>query len=149
MFKKIMSLVIIRKAMFNDIESVLEIEQESVNSWTYNQFLQELNHKFSLFLVAEYDGLTAGYMIAWKVAEEIQLNSIAVKKSLRRQGIGNKLLSEINQHDPDRIYSSIFLEVRSRNIDAIKFYTDNGFTVTGVRKNYYYDDDALLMEKKI
>jgi len=141
--------ITIRKASFADIESVLEIEQESISSWTYAQFLQELNNEFSLFLVAEYEGIIEGYIIAWKVADEIQLNNIAVRKNFKKKGIGTKLLSEISKNDSDLIYSSIFLEVKSRNSEAINFYIDNGFTKIGVRKNYYNDDDALLMEKKL
>ena len=141
--------ITIRKALFKDIELIFEIEHESGGSWTYNQFIQELNNEFSLFLVAEYENSIAGYLIAWKVADEIQLNNIAVKRFLRKQGIGGKLLSEINTGDSNKIFNSVFLEVRSRNKNAISFYTDNGFTKTGVRKNYYNDDDALLMEKKL
>ena len=146
---KTMSEIIIRKAQFTDIEQVLEIEKESINSWTYNQLQQELNNGFSLFLVAEHNGSAAGYLIAWKVADEIQLNSIAVKKDFRKKGIGSKLLYELTGNNSDKKFTSIFLEVRSRNTDAVNFYTDNGFTKTGVRKNYYHDDDALLMEKKL
>jgi len=141
--------IIIRKAQFTDIGSVLEIEQESIGSWTYDQFLQELKLEFSIFLIAELQNSVAGYLIAWKVSDEIQLNSIAVKKDLRKKGIGNRLLSELTLNDSEKKYSSIFIEVRSRNSDAVNFYTDNGFTKTGVRKNYYNDDDALLMEKKL
>jgi len=141
--------IIIRKAQFTDIGSVLEIEQESIGSWTYDQFLQELKLEFSIFLIAELQNSVAGYLIAWKVSDEIQLNSIAVKKDLRKKGIGNRLLSELTLNDSEKKFTSIFIEVRSRNSDAVNFYTDNGFTKTGVRKNYYNDDDALLMEKKL
>ena len=146
---KIMFEIIIRKAQFTDIGSVLEIEQESIGSWTYDQFLQELKLEFSIFLIAELQNSVAGYLIAWKVSDEIQLNSIAVKKDLRKKGIGNRLLSELTLNDSEKKFTSIFIEVRSRNSDAVNFYTDNGFTKTGVRKNYYNDDDALLMEKKL
>ncbi len=139
----------IRQARFTDIESVLEIEKQSINSWTYNQFIQELNHEFSVFLIAEHEGLIAGYLIAWKIADEIQLNSIAVSNNFRKHGIGSKLLSELTTNKSDNIYSSIFLEVRSKNNDAINFYLDNGFTKTGLRKKYYTDDDAVIMEKKL
>jgi len=141
--------IIIRKAQFTDIGSVLEIEQESIGSWTYDQFLQELKLEFSIFLIAELQNSVAGYLIAWKVSDEIQLNSIAVKKDLRKKGIGNRLLSELTLNDSEKKFTSIFIEVRSRNSDAVNFYTDNGFTKTGIRKNYYNDDDALLMEKKL
>ena len=139
----------IRKALFTDIDHILEIEQESINSWTSTQFIQELSNSFSTFLVCEYNNSIAGYIIVWKVADEIQLNSIAVKRSFRKQGIGSRLLSEVCKDDSDRSFTSVFLEVRSGNSDAIRFYTDNGFTKTGLRKKYYNDDDAVLMEKKL
>ncbi|MCL2155418.1 MAG: ribosomal protein S18-alanine N-acetyltransferase [Leptospirales bacterium] len=137
----------IRKAQLTDIDSVLEIEQESINSWSYDQFIQELNNKFSIFLVAESNNSIVGYAVAWRVADEIQINSISVKKSFRKQGIGCKLLAEIIKNDSDKVYSRAMLDVRSNNIEAINFYTYNGFTKNGIRKNYYNDDDAILMEK--
>ncbi len=141
--------ITIRRAQFTDIESILEIEHGSAGSWSYSQFINELNNRVSLFLVAELENSIAGYIVAWKVAGEIQLNNIAVKKSFRKQGIGGRLLSAITAGENGTGFFSIYLEVRSRNSDAINFYTDNGFKKTGIRKNYYYDDDALLMEKKL
>jgi len=141
--------IIIRKAQFSDIDSVLAIEQESINSWTYDQFIQELNNKFSLFIVAQSNNSVIGYAVAWKISDEIQINSISVKKNFRKQGIGNKLLAEIIKNDADKVYSTAVLDVKSKNTEAINFYTNNGFTKTGIRKNYYNNDndDAVLMEK--
>jgi ribosomal protein S18 acetylase RimI-like enzyme len=31
----------------------------------------------------------------------------------------------------------------------LNFYKKNGFEITGKRKNYYKDDDAILMELKL
>jgi len=139
--------IAIRKAGFADIDPVFKIEQESINSWSYDQFIQELSNEFSIFLVAESENTIVGYAVAWRVADEIQINSISVKKSCRKQGIGSKLLAEIIMNDSDKVYSRAILDVRSKNTPAINFYTDNGFTKTGIRKNYYKDDDAILMER--
>ena len=142
-----MTQIIIRKAQFTDIDSVLRIEQESINSWSYDQFVQELNNNFAIFLVAENDNTIIAYAVAWKVADEIQINSISVAKSFRKQGIGSKLLSAVIINDSDKPCACAILDVRSKNTEAINFYTDNGFIKTGIRKNYYKDDDAVLMEK--
>ncbi len=140
--------IIIRRAAFTDIEQVYEIERESIASWSYNQFVSELGNTFSLFYVAEYDSVIAGYIIAWTAADEMQINSIAVKKDLRKQGIGLMLLNEISRGNTLIRPVKVFLEVRSRNTDALRFYINNGFTKIGSRKNYYPDDDAIIMEKK-
>lgn len=143
-----MTPVVVRKALFTDIEQVCQIEKESIDAWSYNQFLQELRNSFSIFNIAEINGTVVGYIVAWIAADEIQINSIAVKSDCRKIGIGFKLLSGITESTSTRI-SLVFLEVRSRNVDAIRFYTDNGFTKTGIRKNYYPDDDAIMMEKRL
>ncbi|MCL1865202.1 MAG: ribosomal protein S18-alanine N-acetyltransferase [Spirochaetes bacterium] len=139
--------ITIRRAQFTDIDLVFEIEQESINSWSCDQFIQELSNRFSIFLVAESKNSIVGYAIAWRVADEIQINSISVKKNFRKQGVGSKLLAEIIKNDSDKVFSRAILDVRSKNIEAINFYTYNGFTKNGIRKNYYNDDDAVLMEK--
>jgi len=145
-----MPIVTIRKARFTDIQPVHEIEQESIKSWSAQQFIQELDNNFSLFLVAEINGSISGYIIAWKVADEIQLNNIAVKNSCRRMGMATKLLSELYSNNSNHQYSKIYLEVRSGNYEAINFYLKNGFIKTGIRKKYYNNnDDAILMEKNI
>ena len=144
-----MNNITIRKATFSDIGHILEIEQENIRSWTQGQFTEELARNFSVFIVAETEGVIAGYAIAWIVADELQLNSIAVKNSLQGNGIGRMLLEGLEAESRNGAVCVILLEVRSRNTGAIDFYIKNGFIKTGRRKNYYGDDDAILMEKKI
>lgn len=140
---------ITRKAVFSDLEQVCRIESESINSWTYNQFAEELERGFAKFIVSETSGIIAGYAVAWVIADELQLNSIAVKNSFRRKGVGSSLLHGLISACGSGTISSILIEVRKKNSDAISFYTAQGFQVTGARKKYYGDDDAILMEKKL
>ncbi|HPF04612.1 MAG TPA: ribosomal protein S18-alanine N-acetyltransferase [Spirochaetota bacterium] len=141
--------VIIRKAVFTDLQQVCEIEAESIKSWTYNQFAEELGRTFSCFIVAEQSGLITGYAIAWIIAGELQINSIAVKNNYKRLGLGRMMLDYlINSNSSEKI-SAIYIDVRKNNTNALNFYKSSGFIETGLRKNYYGDDDAILMEKKI
>lgn len=140
---------IIRKAVFTDLEQVCDIEADSINSWSYNQFAEELDRAFSRFIVAERSGIITGYAIAWIIAGELQLNSIAVKKSYRRKGIGRQILTSLIEDNNSENITSVFIEVRKNNTEAINFYNAFGFNITGIRKKYYVDDDAILMEKKI
>ena len=140
---------IIRKAAFTDLPQICDIEAESINSWTYNQFAEELGRVFSSFIVAEQSGIIAGYSIAWLVAGELQLNSIAVKKNFRRRGLGRMMLDYLINNSDSEIISVIYIEVRKSNSEALSFYESYGFTGTGLRKKYYGDDDAILMEKKL
>ncbi len=144
-----MKKTVIRKALFTDLAQVYAIENDSIKSWTLNHFTEELNRNFSFFIVAETEGVIAGYAVAWLVADELQLISIAVNKTMRRTGIGKLLLNELIKFSISNSLTSILVEVRSKNSGAVSFYSGNGFMITGNRKNYYGNDDALLMEKKI
>ena len=141
--------IVIKKARFTDIESILAIEQQAISSWTYDNFIEELSKEFSLLLAALSGKLVTGYISAWIIGDQAEINSFAVSTAYSGKGIGGKLLNSLVSEAVKKGCSSVFLEVRSRNSYAVNFYKKNGFTETGRRKNYYPDDDALLMEKKI
>ena len=62
---------------------------------------------------------------------QIYLNSLAVNRLLRRQGIGTQLIKFIfNQQKVDEY----LLEVRSENIPAINLYQKLGFEITSRKK---------------
>lgn len=136
-----------KKAEACHIEAVYEIEKESIGLWNINQFYDELTCSFSIFIIAIINDDIAAYLTAWKVSGELQVNSIAVKSPYRRNGIGIKLLNEaINLYTevkPERIV----LEVARSNINAVNFYLNNDFKKIGIRKNFYVNEDALIMEK--
>jgi ribosomal-protein-alanine N-acetyltransferase len=72
--------------------------------------------------------------------------SMAVRRSHRREGIGTQLF----RHALEKA-QSLWLEVRSRNHGAIKFYESMGMRAAGKVEEYYDGDDALIMvlnEKK-
>ena len=141
--------IIIRHALFTDIGNIHAIEQRSISSWSYDQFVEELSREFSVLLAAFMNDIVSGYICAWIIGGQAEIHSFAVSEQFSRNGIGKKLLSSLQTEAAERGCSSILLEVRSRNVPAVNFYKKNGFTETGRRKNYYHDDDALLMEKKI
>ncbi|MCL2026099.1 MAG: ribosomal protein S18-alanine N-acetyltransferase [Leptospirales bacterium] len=140
---------IIRKTLESDIDHIMIIEKEGGGVWKREYFLNELKNPFSLFLSAFTDGNLSGFAVVWSAADELQLNNIAVSKNQRRSGIGRALLEFIEKYPYKQKPARIFLEVREKNLTAIKFYETLGFKVTGTRKNYYGDDNAVLMEKKL
>jgi len=139
----------IRKACKGDVQAVLKIEKEEINSWSESQFSEETERENTLFYIIESENVILGYIVAWIIHDEIDINSIAVKSKFRGKGLAllllNQILSGINSEEINKI----FVEVRSRNSSAIRFYHKNGFTKIGVRKNYYGDDDAHIMEKTL
>ena len=132
------------------MDEILEIELATFPSpWSESNLQKELYTSFSRFLVAEHRGAVVGYMIAWDVSGDIQINHIAVKEELRRKGIGRSLYNELVERMQRQGALKALLEVRSKNVDARLFYHKLGFIENGVRRNYYHDDHAILMEKSL
>ena len=67
----------------------------------------------------------------------------------RRQGIGRKLLSYLVSVAISFRVVNITLEVRNSNEIARNLYKEFGFREVALRKNYYGDEDGILMEKQV
>jgi len=142
--------VTIRPCEENDLSAVYAIELDSSASpWSFRSLSVELSYPFSRMYVAEHRGEIVGFSASWNIIDEIQLNNIAVKAPYRRRGIATALLNHLTQdHEGERLLR-VILEVRAKNTSARKFYRSLGFRETGERKNYYGDDDAILMEREL
>lgn len=138
----------IRNAELSDIDEIYRLEQECFTSeaWSRSGFEYVIKNEDGLFttLVAELDGEVGGYMCGSADSLEGEIQSIAVDKRFRRQGVGRALLEEF-----ERIANTerIFLEVRASNFAAIALYEGLGFEKISVRREYYQTptEDAVLM----
>jgi [ribosomal protein S18]-alanine N-acetyltransferase len=142
--------VTIRPMSRKDLGEVLAIEERSfAYPWDKRKFLEELALDLSLLTVAVFDGKICGYVIGRHVLDEFSVMNLAVSPDCRRRGVGRKLIGSVMEYARVENIGILLLEVRSRNTGAIKLYESAGFGACGVRKNYYPDDDALLMSMKI
>ncbi len=138
----------IREARPDDIESIFEIELECFkNPWRFENYISEFKLHYAYITVAEHQNTIIGFTDLWLVADEIHLNKIAVCEAYRRQGVANALIDYIISKFENIGMRIIFLEVRERNIGARNFYKKLGFQENGIRKKYYSDDNAILIEK--
>jgi len=141
---------IIRTALPDDLEAIHTLESKTFSSgWTLENTRRELAASFSRVLVAESSGSVVGYISAWLVSGEIQINRLAVLEGHRRRGIASRLVAGVVEACAVRAPYRILLEVRERNEGARSFYRSLGFSESGIRKGYYRDDNALLMDKEI
>jgi [ribosomal protein S18]-alanine N-acetyltransferase len=141
---------VIRGARPADIESIYLIETESFsNPWTLDNYTSEFAIPFSYMMVAERDGNIEGFALVWFVNDETHLNKIAVKSEFRRSGVAGAILDHIISKSVNEGKKVIFLEVREKNTAARNMYSKFGFIENGLRKNYYPDDNAVLIEKRL
>ncbi len=154
----------IREMNFDDIAEIAEIEKlYSETPWDANGLLTYLLRDDTIFLVADsLDFVPAegeapedyydtphllGYAGLLMVPYEADILNITVRPEARRQGIATQLLGKIGELAESRGVTVIHLEVRESNTPARTLYGKLGFTVDGIRKNYYERprENAVLM----
>lgn len=134
-----------------DLDEVLEIEQSSFpKPWTRGMFEGELRNpvSFSYTLkVRPQEGKEeiGGYVVLWVVHGEAHILNIAVNPKYRGKGIATRLMSLMLELMKRNLVYEVFLEVRVSNTAARNLYKRFGFRESFVRKNYYGDEDAIVM----
>lgn len=83
-----------------------------------------------------------GFAIAWVVAGEAELLTIAVVPETRRRGVGAGLLREICRLARARGAGVLHLEVAEDNTEARALYQKLGFMAAGRRQGYYVRENA-------
>lgn len=155
---KVRSELHILPAMPEMLPDILELEEACFSSpWTRKMLEAELlGNQFAHFLVAMQQRQSAagngcavvGYHCFWIVFEELRLMNLAVRESMRRQGVGTALAREAFRVALDQAATRAVLEVRASNEPARSLYTAMGFVQVGTRPQYYSNpnEDAVLME---
>ncbi|XOQ42983.1 MAG: [Ribosomal protein S18]-alanine N-acetyltransferase [Clostridium sp.] len=115
--------------------------------WTREGLAAELSSETAVFLVAEYNGETAGYAGMHCVCGECYVDNIAVFPKFRRKGIGRALTQALLRRAEEQNAEFLSLEVRPSNTAAIALYKSLGFKQVGRRKNFYRSptEDALIL----
>jgi ribosomal-protein-alanine acetyltransferase len=157
-----------------DITEIIKIgELSSLSSWTYSDYLDEIQRKESVGFVYknsiksikgndEFESRDIfGFIISrllntqshihpqeYTEISECEILNIAVHPLFRAKGIGQKLFAATVNRCLSQKVESIWLEVRKNNVEAVNFYQKNGFEVIYTRKNYYHNplEDALVMK---
>jgi ribosomal-protein-alanine N-acetyltransferase len=130
----------------SDLPAVMEISRRGLPlPWGEAVWREELTSPFGLYLVLEVDGAVSGYIGLKLISDEAHVLTIAVRPENRRRGFARNLV-EAALADPASAYAGrVHLEVRPSNAGARALYGSLGFVQTGLRPDYYGDEDALLM----
>jgi len=141
--------LLVRPPREGDLARVVELERLSfADPWESSSLEQELHcDRLRLALVAEVSGQVAGYLMAWKIVDQLHILNIASDPARRRTGVGTALLLAAAGQAADLHLAEITLEVRAGNQEARTFYEGHGFAPTGLRRAYYADngEDAIIM----
>ena len=137
-----------RRSIPADATGIAELEDLIFSdAWSYRDVQDLICTEGGMCFTAVEDGKVIAYVIGRLIAPEGEIYRVAVAPHKRQRGIGYRLLDYAVKTSKGQGLERLFLEVRSRNIPAIKLYTAYGFKEIGVRKNYYKNpqDDAIIM----
>jgi [ribosomal protein S18]-alanine N-acetyltransferase len=152
----------LRKFTPNDLQSVMQINRETLPENYSDYFFMDLFERFpETFIVAEEGGKIAGYIMCrievglsnfglGGLIRKGHVVSIAVLPRYRRKGIAQALLNMAM--DGMRFYKGkqCYLEVRVTNDAGVALYKKLGFEVSRTVHGYYSDgEDAHVMSKKL
>lgn len=110
---------------------------DSIASSTLNYFILKINNS------------VVGFYEVSVIPPEAEIYDIAVKEEFQGKGFGKLLLKHLIDFCKSKNVNTIFLEVNNINNKAINLYKNFGFNVYSKRKNYYGENDAILMNLHI
>lgn len=114
--------------------------------WTREHFAEELDKPYAWIDLCWRNGQLAGFLCAWLIAGELQIQNIATAPGFRRQGVAARLLVLALERAEMNGLESAWLEVRVGNAAAIALYQRFGFREVSRRSGYYPDgEDAMVM----
>lgn len=134
----------------DQIDDVLAVEEASfTNPWTREMYVSELeNRSVSFcFLARDASNRAIGFCSFWRVLDELHVNNLAVLPDCRRAGVASALLTFVLREGVKLGARRATLEVRRSNGAARLLYERFGFTIAGVRREYYTRpvEDALIL----
>lgn len=138
----------IRPVETRDIDAILAIQSAcpEIAQWTPSDYTRVAQGEMAGW-VAEEAGEVTGFLVARRVAGDLEILNLAVRPDARRKGAGASLLREALSWGGGFHAQMALLEVRASNLTALRFYERHGFAVTGRRPRYYSapTEDALLL----
>ena len=139
-----------KKMDIQDLEEIKDVLLSDFDDfWSYEVLIEELLSDSSLYIVAKKQNEIIGFAGIKIIIDEADIMNIVVKKSYRNNGIGSLLLENLILISNKKNFNFIDLEVDCKNTIAINLYKKFGFEEISLRKNYYKNNDAMIMKKKL
>ena len=137
---------VIRRMTMDDLQAVLALERAIYpDPWSEHIFREELATDGRVYLVAVVDGVIVGYAGLMLIGDDGHVTTVAVDRGARGHRLGTQLLLDLVERALVGGVRHLTLEVRTSNRTAQRLYTRFGMAPVGVRKDYYRDEDALIM----
>jgi len=139
---------LIRPIEARDVDPILAVQSvcPEIAQWTAWDYARVARGEMAGWVAEENDSV-AGFLVARRIASDLEILNFAVRPNARTQGIGTALLQQALSWGKSFGAEKSLLEVRASNLAALRFYEKRGFEVAGRRKQYYAApiEDALVL----
>lgn len=123
--------------------------QDTVDNFTYKLTKSEFSTNPYLKIITYVEkNKVIGFLLYSLIYDRIEIEQFEVNINERGKKIGNKLLKYLIEKYQGTNIKNITLEVKADNLIAINLYKKYNFKDITIRKNYYNNIDAILMERK-
>ena len=122
---------------------IVEITKNNIKDYANDILLEgvvetNFNNNPYCKYIAYIDKELVGYIYYSLIFDRLEIDYIFIKEDERRKGIATKLFNYLFKYN---------LPI-TKNIKAINLYKKLGFKEVSIRKNYYGEEDGILMEKR-
>ena len=129
-----------------DVPHVSALEQRIYpEPWSEGVFLDELAQPSRVYLLAVDGEEVVGYGGMMIVFEDAHITTVSVSPGVRGGAVATQLMMRLTDAALTTDAEHLTLEVRMSNDAAQSLYRKFGFVPVGVRKDYYLNEDALIM----
>lgn len=135
-----------------DLEQVAELENACFQDpWSYGILAAGVHSPYDVYYVFVQGSRVVGYANLRLLAQEAEVQRIAVLPKYRKTGVGRELMDTMVSYATERQVAAISLEVRESNVAARNLYESYGFLAEARRKDYYHNptEDAIMMWKRM
>lgn len=143
--------MIIRKANLDDVEAIVSLDQEVLQTnWHEKLYAESIVLKDTQSLVLDHEGRLIGFLIYRNIGGDFEIIQLALNKAYQRQGLASMMIDYMIQDAQSSHIEFIYLEVEMDNLPALNLYKKYGFEAIHQRKNYYgHGQDAIVMRKEM
>lgn len=138
----------IRPIESRDVDSILAVQSlcPEIAQWTAWDYSRVARGDMAGW-VANQENVITGFLVARRIAGDLEILNFAVQPNSRRRGLGAALLQQAFAWGKEFGAEKSLLEVRESNFAALRFYEKHGFEVVGRRSRYYVSpiEDALVL----
>ncbi|WP_363322056.1 ribosomal protein S18-alanine N-acetyltransferase [Accumulibacter sp.] len=137
----------------HDVDQMVAIEEGVFPyPWTRGNFVDSIDSGYSAW-GCRVAGELVGYFVLMIAVDEAHLLNIGVLGTRQRMGFGTRLLQCAMTTARQAGASSLLLEVRPSNENALALYRQFGFRQIGLRRGYYPvaegREDALVLRREL